>query len=211
MAKQDKDKTENEFVDVSNIEEMQKEFMSTQEVKPKQKRVKKTQPKEVEVKQERKPFVKPKYIKDAQTMWEHFKNYVQETKSNPFKIKDWVGKNAYEVKREKERPLTMEGFEDYCAENEIIKDLGDYFSNKDNRYSDYATICTRILNAIRRDQIEGGMANIYNPSITQRLNGLADKQEVKQDITANVKTNIDYSSLSSDTLTDLINNSQKND
>ena len=46
MAKQDKDKTENEFVDVSNIEEMQKEFMSTQEVKPKQKRVKKTQPKE---------------------------------------------------------------------------------------------------------------------------------------------------------------------
>ena len=45
MAKQDKDKTENEFVDVSNIEEMQKEFMSTQEVKPKQKRFQKTQPK----------------------------------------------------------------------------------------------------------------------------------------------------------------------
>ena len=48
MAKQDKDKTENEFVDVSNIEEMQKEFMSTQEVKPKKKRVKKTQQKEIE-------------------------------------------------------------------------------------------------------------------------------------------------------------------
>lgn len=203
MAKQNKE------VDMTNFDEIQKEFMSTQEIKPKQKKTKKqTEPKEVK---EKKAFVKPKYIKDAQTMWEHFKNYVQETKSNPFKIKDWVGKDAWEVKREKERPLTMEGFEEYCAENEIIQDLGDYFRNKDNRYSEYATICQRILNSIRRDQIEGGLANIYNPSITQRLNGLTDKQEIKQELTAEIKSNVDYSKLSDATLTDLLNNSQKND
>lgn len=181
MAKQDKDKTENEFVDVSNIEEMQKEFMSTQEVKPKQKRVKKTQPKEVEVKQEeKKPLGRPKNIDTPELMMQHFSDYVKETKANPFKVKDWVGKDAYEVKREKERPLTMEGFENYCYLNGIINDLGDYFSNKDNRYNDFTTICSRIRLIIRQDQIEGGMANIYNPSITQRLNGLADKQEVTQ-------------------------------
>lgn len=211
MAKQDKDKTENEFVDVSNIEEMQKEFMSTQDVKPKQKRVKKTQPKEEESKKEEKnKGGRPKNISTPELMMEHFSDYVKETKANPFKVKDWVGKDAYEVKREKERPLTMEGFENYCFLNGIITDLSHYFCNLDNRYSEFVGVCSRIRLIIRQDQIEGGMANIYNPSITQRLNGLADKQEVKQDITANVKTNIDYSKLSIDTLTDLINNSQKN-
>ena len=30
---------------------------------------------------------------------------------------------------------------------------------------------------IREDQIIGGMLSFYNPSITQRLNGLVEKQE----------------------------------
>lgn len=181
MAKQNKDKTENEFVDVSNIEEMQKEFMSTQDVKPKQKRVKKTQPKEEESKKEEKnKGGRPKNISTPELMMEHFSDYVKETKANPFKVKDWVGKDAYEVKREKERPLTMEGFENYCFLNGIITDLSHYFCNLDNRYSEFVGVCSRIRLIIRQDQIEGGMANIYNPSITQRLNGLADKQEVTQ-------------------------------
>ena len=181
MAKQDKYKTENEFVDFSNIEEMQKEFMSTQEVKPKQKRVKKTQPKEEESKKEEKnKGGRPKNISTPELMMEHFSDYVKETKANPFKVKDWVGKDAYEVKREKERPLTMEGFENYCFLNGIITDLSHYFCNLDNRYSEFVGVCSRIRLIIRQDQIEGGMANIYNPSITQRLNGLADKQEVTQ-------------------------------
>lgn len=212
MAKQNKDKTENDFVDISNIEQIQKEFMSTQDVKPKQKRVKKTQPKEEESKKEEKnKGGRPKNISTPELMMEHFSDYVKETKANPFKVKDWVGKDAYEVKREKERPLTMEGFENYCFLNGIITDLSHYFCNLDNRYSEFVGVCSRIRLIIRQDQIEGGMANIYNPSITQRLNGLAEKQELKQDITANVKTNIDYSNLSSETLTDLLNNSQKND
>ena len=212
MAKQDKCKKENYFVDISNIEEMQKEFMSTQKVEPKKKRVKKIQPKEVEIKQEEKnKGGRPKNISTPELMMEHFSDYVKETKANPFKVKDWVGKDAYEVKREKERPLTMEGFENYCFLNGIITDLSHYFCNLDNRYYEFVGVCSRIRLIIRQDQIEGGMANIYNPSITQRLNGLADKQEVKQDITATVKTNIDYSNLSSETLTDLLNNSQKND
>jgi TPP-dependent pyruvate/acetoin dehydrogenase alpha subunit len=49
------------------------------------------------------------------------------------------------------------------------------FLNKDERYEAYITICSRIKEAIREDQIGGGMAGIYNPSITQRLNGLVEK------------------------------------
>lgn len=58
------------------------------------------------------------------------------------------------------------------SENGIIEDLGDYLKNKDNRYEDFAPICSYIKKKTRKDQIEGGMAGIYNPSITQRLNNI---------------------------------------
>jgi hypothetical protein len=63
----------------------------------------------------------------------------------------------------------------------IISDLSNYFANSDNRYSDYSTICSHIKKEVRSDQIEGGMAGIYNPSITQRLNNLVEK--VQNDVT----------------------------
>lgn len=151
---------------------------------------------------------RPKNIDTPDLMYQYFKDYVKEIKSNPFKIKDWVGKDANEIKREKEKPLTLEGFENYCFDKGIINDLGDYFSNKDDRYSEFATICSRIRKIIRQDQIEGGMANIYNSSITQRLNGLADKQEIETKIEQPLFPEIDYSNLSIETLRDIKNNSK---
>lgn len=120
---------------------------------------------------------RPKAIESAEVMYELFKAYKDKTKSNPIKVQDYVGKDAEMVYRDKERPLTMEGFENYCFDEGVINDLGDYFSNKDDRYSEFTTICNRIKKIIRQDQIEGGMTSIYNSSITQRLNGLADKTE----------------------------------
>jgi hypothetical protein len=120
---------------------------------------------------------KKKYIETPEIMWEHFLAYKEHVKSNPIIVKDWVGKDATDVYREKERPLTIEGFECWCYDNDIISDLSHYFANTDNKYSEYLTICSRIRKAVRNDQIEGGMAGIYNPSITQRLNGLVDKTE----------------------------------
>lgn len=122
-------------------------------------------------------MAKHKYIESPEKLWEHFQSYREHIKSRPFKVKDWVGKDGDQVEREKERPLTMEGFEMYCFENNIISDLGNYFANTEQRYSEYITICSRIKQAIRQDQIEGGMAGMYNPSITQRLNGLTEKSE----------------------------------
>lgn len=123
-----------------------------------------------------------KYIKTPEKMWELFMGYVKETKNNPVLVHDFVGRDGESVRRERERPLTMEGFEMYvCNHTEITyPDLGHYFANTDNKYEDYFTICSRIRRRIRQDQIEGGMAGIYNPSITQRLNGLVDKQEQRQ-------------------------------
>jgi len=122
-------------------------------------------------------MAKNKYIETPEILKDYFLAYEKEVKSNPFIIKDWVGKDAEQVYREKEKPLTIEGFECWLSENNIIEDLGDYLKNKDDRYTDYAPICSYIRKKTRKDQIEGGMAGIFNPSITQRLNGLVDKTE----------------------------------
>lgn len=117
-------------------------------------------------------------------MWEYFLAYKKQVKEKPIIVKDWVGKDAVDVYREKERPLTFIGFQNYLDDENIITDVTDYFENKDNRYDDYVRICSRIKRNIQQDQIEGGMASIYNPSITQRLNGLVEKQEHKHEVTS---------------------------
>jgi hypothetical protein len=119
-----------------------------------------------------------KLIETPEKMWEYFESYRKEVKENPILVQDYVGKDAQMVYREKERPLTIDGFECWCADNGIISDLSHYFMNLDNRYADYVGICSRVRKAVRNDQIQGGMAGIFNPSITQRLNGLAEKSEV---------------------------------
>lgn len=120
-------------------------------------------------------MAKKKYIETPEILWQHFQDYSKKVKSDPFKVKDWVGKDALDVEREKEKPLTLEGFEIYCFENDIIADLSQYFANTEGRYTEYQTICSHIRKTIRNDQISGGMAGIYNPSITQRLNNLVEK------------------------------------
>ena len=138
---------------------------------------------------------KNKYIETPEILWKLFLDYKEFTKAKPIKVKDWVGKDADEVHREKEKPLTIEGFENYLEDHEIINDLSNYFANSNNAYSEYSTICSRIKRNVRQDQIEGGMAGIYNPSITQRLNGLVDKKEVTdikpQKLVIKVKRNED--------------------
>jgi hypothetical protein len=126
---------------------------------------------------------KRKYIETPDKLWEYFQEYKKETKSKPFLIKDWVGKDAFNVQREKERPLTIEGLECWLFEKDIIGDLSHYFANTDNKYTEYLTICHAIKKAVRQDQIEGGMAGMYNPSITQRLNGLVEKTQTEVSVT----------------------------
>ena len=133
---------------------------------------------------------KHKYIETPERLWELFKEYETYAKSNPIIVEDYVGKDAELVKRKKEVPLTVDSFEDYLFELGIINDLGDYFSNKDERYTEYATICRAIKRKCRKDQINGGMAGIYNPSITQRLNNLTERIESEVIVSEKVVTKL---------------------
>ena len=124
-----------------------------------------------------------KYIETPDKLWELFTSYKKEVEANPFKVKDWVGKDANQVSREHIKALTMEGFECFCMDNTKIKypDLTEYFEGKNLSYKDYFPISARIKREIRRDQIEKGMAGLANPSITSRLNGLVEKSEAKDE------------------------------
>lgn len=125
-------------------------------------------------------MAKKKYIETPEILLEFFNEYKKEVKLNPRTKHVFVGKDAVSEREELERPLTMDGFEIYCFDKGYINDLGDYFSNKNDKYSEYSTICSHIKKNIRKDQIEGGMVGQYNASITQRLNGLAEQSEVTQ-------------------------------
>jgi hypothetical protein len=135
-------------------------------------------------------MAKTKYIETPEKMWEYFLEYVQKVKSSPRKKNDFAGKDANEVIKLLEVPLTMEGFLNYLDERDIITDATDYFENKDGRYSKYVRICQRVKRVIRQDQIEGGMVGIYTPSITQRINGLVEKQETKTEHSGDISVTL---------------------
>ena len=116
--------------------------------------------------------MKPKYIETPEKLYEIFEGY----KAN-LKPREIQKATATGVKSEWHTPpLTMEGFEVYG--HKVGVTVSHYFRNQDNRYVEYCEICQRIKQEIRQDQIEGGMVGQFNPSITQRLNGLTEKTDI---------------------------------
>ena len=93
-----------------------------------------------------------KMIESPDVLWSAFKDYSKHVKDNPRFIQDYVGKDAEMVYRQKEVPLTYEGFEDFVSEIDgMPKTLEQYFTNREGRYSDFVEVCLRIKRAIRRD------------------------------------------------------------
>lgn len=117
-------------------------------------------------------MAKKKYIETPEKLYELFEAYKANRKPREIQKATATG-----VKSEWHTPpLTMEGFEIYCFKE--VGSIDHYFRNTDNSYSEYLPICSNIKREIRNDQIEGGMVGQYNPSITQRLNGLTEKTDV---------------------------------
>jgi hypothetical protein len=96
----------------------------------------------------------------------------------------YVGKDGARKTDAQKLPLIMDGFEIFCYKKYGV--IEQYFKNQDNYYTDFIPICSRIKKEIREDQITGGMLGFYNASITQRLNGLADKQQTEIKASINI-------------------------
>ena len=116
-------------------------------------------------------FKSPEELEGA---WESFKAELKE------QAKDWpkvqyVGKEGIKKTDYPIIPYTLEGFKRFCRNN--YGEVQHYFDNKEGYYNEFGVICTHIREEIREQQILGGLMGFYNPSITQRLNGLTDKRE----------------------------------
>lgn len=116
-------------------------------------------------------FESPEKLWEA---WEAYKETIPE-EGQRWKRVQYVGKDGDRVEDPLKVPYTLEGFKRYCREH--YGEVWQYFSNKDSLYNDFVDICRAITEEIREDQITGGLLGFYNPSITQRLNGLVDKSE----------------------------------
>lgn len=127
---------------------------------------------------------RPKKIESPEEMLDLFACYKQFCKGNPILKHVFVGKDGDSQEEKRERPLSFEGFQVYVYGQKGLLSLDQYFTNQDNGYVEFLEVCRAIKMEIRQDQIDGGMAGIYNPSITQRLNGLVEKTqaEVKADV-----------------------------
>jgi hypothetical protein len=118
---------------------------------------------------------KPKLLTEDQFI-ELFLEWKEYIETNPIKKQVFVGKDGRHDYELIPRPYTLEGFLNFAEEK--VCNVHQYFENRDNRYSTYVDICTRIKRVIRQNQIENGLAGLYNPSITQRLNNLTEKTDV---------------------------------
>lgn len=131
-----------------------------------------------------------KNIKTPDELWKLFEDYVAHEQQNPMKKIEYVGRDGNKVETELEVPITFEGFECYLMEQEVINDLGDYASNKDGRYGEYATIINRIRKNCFSHNFKGAAVGLFNPNLIARKLGLVDRSRVDQN--ANVRVlNID--------------------
>jgi hypothetical protein len=109
-------------------------------------------------------------------VWEKYKTDLKQKAFEWPKIQ-YVGKDGERVEDFPVLPLTFEGLKRFCWEKKIGC-VEQYFTNQDDCYGDFIGVCSCIKNEIREHQITGGLIGNFNPSITQRLNGLADKTEL---------------------------------
>lgn len=108
-------------------------------------------------------------------IWESFKEDLKE-QAREWPMVTYVGKDGRRVEDYPKIPMTFEGFERYCRKIGVGY-VHQYFDNKDDLYNDFVGICSCIKKEIRENQIIGGMLGMFNPSITQRLNNLAEKTD----------------------------------
>jgi len=130
-------------------------------------------------------FKKPEELKEA---WLAYKEAIEIESKQWLKVQ-YVGKDGDRKTDAQKVPYTLEGFKRFCREN--YGEVEQYFSNQDGYYEDFIGICRHVREEIRENQIVGGMLGFYNPSITQRLNGLVDKTETKVDIEKPIFKGID--------------------
>ena len=149
----------------------------------------------------RKKIGRPKAIASPQVLWKLACDYFHSVDSDPFLKQDFIrggGSAGTKVELENVRPYTWEGFDNFLFEKGIINRIDDYKYNRDNQYTEYSDIITRVGSVIYDQKFTGAAVGAFNANIIARDLGLADKQELKADV-----SQVDYSKLSEQALEEL--------
>lgn len=111
--------------------------------------------------------------------WEEYKEDLK-LQANEWIRVQYVGKDGQKKEDPVKVPYTFEGFKRFCRKN--YGEIEQYFTNQGGYYDDFVGICHAIKDEIRENQIIGGLLGFHNPSITQRLNNLAETTNGKLEI-----------------------------
>ena len=122
-----------------------------------------------------------KNIETPEKLLQLFDEYKTWVKENPFLVHDFVGKDAVEVYKQKQRPITWQGFQGYLSERRIISQLKDYERNTNGAYENYLPIISHIKAQTSANIIDGAMSGVYNANLAARLQGLVDRSDVTTD------------------------------
>jgi hypothetical protein len=124
---------------------------------------------------------KKKYIETPEellSLWDEYKESVQNESIEQATSRGDV------VSLSIRNPYLRSGFEAF-----VFRKLGfgisQYLDNNGNLYDEYIGVITCIRKEWETDQVSGTMTGKYKaPNLTARLNGIAEKQEIKHDITS---------------------------
>lgn len=121
---------------------------------------------------------RPPRFATAEDIWKEFVAYVDFVDKHKIELPTHIVKGSHRDEGrggQVARPLTLTGFMVFAG---VGQKWQDFARHQCERGSDFSKVITRIRNIVSNDQIEGGVAGIYNSNLTARLNGLTDKKDV---------------------------------
>jgi len=122
---------------------------------------------------------RPKKLNNPEELWELFEGYIKWASDNPIRKMVFVGRDGNREYELVDRPLSRDGFEVYCFNNQVT--ARHYLDNDNGSYENFCHISLHIKQTIREMQIAGGMSGLYNANLTARINNLSDKTETKHE------------------------------
>jgi hypothetical protein len=117
-----------------------------------------------------------KYIPSPEFLWTKFLEYQEYAKTNPILVPSYTSKDGSEYIQKRIRPISIQGFEKFLLEADIISDLKDYWYGTDG-YENFADVIKRIKTYIVSEQIDLALTGVIKENLVARLNGISDKME----------------------------------
>ncbi len=129
-----------------------------------------------------------KNIESPELLWDLFTQYVKHEAENPMYKIEYVGREGNKETTPLPVPIIWEGFECWMADNNYMQDMKDYASNKEERYTDFAPVVTRIRNNCFANNFKGAAVGLFSANLIARKLGLVEKQQ--QEVVSELKVTI---------------------